>query len=244
MKHPFMKFYVRDWQADPELRMCSLEARGLWIELLCIMHNAKRRGFLETPQGVQLDDEQTSRLIGAFKDDLYRCKSELLLHGIPSVEEETGIWYCRRMVKEALKAQKCSDAGRSGGGNPLLNKENKEDIPEARSHISLKDTFKGASASSILMVEEILNCRPELRRIRPEEFFSIINNSKANPRQAENHREFIAEMVNSLKVPNNPARVYAGFMNSTGKPKQAGKQSTPSEKTEWDKLIKRGCIVC
>lgn len=145
MNLPFMKFYVRDWQADPELRMCSLEARGLWIELLCIMHNAKRRGFLETPQGVQLDDEQTSRLIGAFKDDLYRCKAELLVHGIPSVDEETGIWYCRRMVKETLKAQKCSDAGRSGGGNPILNKENKEDIPDTRHHISLKETFKGGS---------------------------------------------------------------------------------------------------
>jgi nucleosome binding factor SPN SPT16 subunit len=92
------------------------------------------------------------------------------------------------------------------------------------------------------MVEEIINCRPELHRIRPEEFFKIISDTKANPRQAENHREFIAEMVNSLKVPNNPARVYAGFMNSQGKPSPNQKKN-PDILTMAD-IRKRGCIVC
>lgn len=160
MNLPFIKFYPRDWQADPELRMCSLESRGLWVELLCIMHSAKRRGFLETPQGQALTDDQTSRLIGAFKDDLYRCKNELILHGVPSVEESTGVWYCRRMVKETQKAEKCSVSGRKGGGNPSLNKEiYKEEIqkPEARSHISLKATFKGAEESFTVCMDALKN---------------------------------------------------------------------------------------
>jgi uncharacterized phage protein (TIGR02220 family) len=145
MNWPFIKFYPRDWQADPELRMCSLESRGFWIECLCIMHSAKRRGYLETPQGQPLTDDHTARLMATFKGDLLRCKEELLLHGVPSVEDGTGVWYCRRMVKETQKAEKCSESGRRGGGNPNINKENinKEDIPEARSHISLKVTFKG-----------------------------------------------------------------------------------------------------
>jgi hypothetical protein len=139
--------------------MCSLEARGLWIELLCIMHNANRRGYLETPQGAPLDDDQTSRLIGAFKDDLYRCKCELLEHGVFSVEESSGVIYCRRMIKETIKAEKCANAGRSGGGNPALNKENKENtqILDTRNHISLKATFKG-------QIIEILDSVPEQRR--------------------------------------------------------------------------------
>ena len=145
MKLPFIKFYPRDWQADPELRMCSLESRGLWFELLLIMHSAKRRGYLETTQGAPLNVDDISRLIGTFKGDVYRCMEELLKAGVPSVCEESGTWYCRRMVNESRKAEKCSLAGRRGGGSPKLrNNTTKTDIPEARSHISLKVTFKGA----------------------------------------------------------------------------------------------------
>ena len=147
MNWPFIKFYPRDWQADPELRMCSLEARGFWLECLCIMHSAQRRGFLESPKGHKLDDEQLARLTCTFKGDVYRCKSELLKHGVPSICEETGVWYCRRMVRETKKSEKCSQAGKYGGGNPdvTISKKNKERIPEY--HISLNVTFKGASMS-------------------------------------------------------------------------------------------------
>jgi len=219
MKWPFLKFYPRDWQADPELRMCSIEARGYWMECLCIMHSAKRRGFMESPQGHSLTEDQRSRLMGTFIGDLKRCEDELLLHGVPSVEEESGIWYCRRMVKETSKAEKCSVAGSKGGGNPLYKTDSiKEKKPEARSHISLKVTYKGAPTTSISMVEEILNCRPEFRNLNPEPFFRAISDTSNNPRQKTNHQEFIADVVNSINPPNNPSRRYIAFMNSEGKP--------------------------
>lgn len=108
------------------------------------MHNAKRRGYLESPSGAPLDESQRLRLMGTFKGEAERCEDELLQHGVPSIEEGTGIWYCRRMVKETAKAEKCSKAGKKGGGSPILttNTTNTE-VPEARSHISLKGTFKG-----------------------------------------------------------------------------------------------------
>ncbi len=43
---PWMKFYPADWQADPAVRSCSLAARGLWIEMLCIMQKADPVGRL------------------------------------------------------------------------------------------------------------------------------------------------------------------------------------------------------
>ena len=75
MKMPFIKFYVRDWMGDPQLRMCSIAARGLWFEMICLMHGAKRCGFLETQAGKPLTDDETSRLTGTFKGDLYRSSS-------------------------------------------------------------------------------------------------------------------------------------------------------------------------
>lgn len=48
MSHPWMKFYPADWRADPGLRMCSgCCARGMWMEMLCLMHEAMPRGFLK-----------------------------------------------------------------------------------------------------------------------------------------------------------------------------------------------------
>jgi len=46
MKQPWLKFFPSDWRADPALRMCSLAARGLWIEMLCLMHEARPHGSL------------------------------------------------------------------------------------------------------------------------------------------------------------------------------------------------------
>lgn len=148
MKYPYLKFYIRDWTGDQQLRMVSLSARGLWLECICIMHTAKRYGYLETPTGAPFEDETMSRLIGTSKDDLYRLKYELLTAGIPSVEDASGIWFSRRMVKEQQKAEKCSEAGKKGGGNPSLashpnTSSNDNHIPDTISHISINVTFKG-----------------------------------------------------------------------------------------------------
>ena len=42
----WMKFYPTDWTGDRGLRLCSLAARGLWAEMLCVMHEAAPRGSL------------------------------------------------------------------------------------------------------------------------------------------------------------------------------------------------------
>jgi len=152
MKLPFLKFYVRDWISDQQLRMCSLGARGLWLEMLCLMHDAGRYGYLETHGGRPFTNEELVRLTGA-QGCLKQLMQELLDHGVPSVEDGTGTWYCRRMVKDQHKRDKCGNAGKKGGGNPLLSphpyhpiKHNTE-IPDTRDHISLKVdpkvTFKG-----------------------------------------------------------------------------------------------------
>lgn len=40
MSDPWLKFYPTDWRSDPALKMCSLAARGLWIEMIALMHEA------------------------------------------------------------------------------------------------------------------------------------------------------------------------------------------------------------
>lgn len=44
MKLPAFQFYPGDWMKDPELSMCSPATRGIWIDLLCAMHELDRCG--------------------------------------------------------------------------------------------------------------------------------------------------------------------------------------------------------
>ena len=60
MTKPWLKFYPADWRADPRLRMCSLAARGLWIELMSYMHEGEPYGHL-TIDGVPPPTTAASR---------------------------------------------------------------------------------------------------------------------------------------------------------------------------------------
>ena len=48
MKLPSFQFYPGDWMKDPGLRSVSLEARGLWIDMLCLLFESGRRATSNT----------------------------------------------------------------------------------------------------------------------------------------------------------------------------------------------------
>ena len=43
---PWLKFYPQDWIGDPKLRACSLAARGLWLEMMALAHEAVPYGHV------------------------------------------------------------------------------------------------------------------------------------------------------------------------------------------------------
>ena len=233
MRQPFLKFFTNDWLADQNLRMCSSAARGLWIDLLCIMNNSKRKGFLEDAKGAPLSIDLIGRLTGADKGESYGLVLELTEMGVLSTEDNTGIIYCRRMVRDDEKSKKGRETG-SRGGNPALTVQNpphstpeyKSYIPEVRSHISLRvtlnPTLKGLEPAAAAMVEEVINCRPEFSKLNQEQIAQAIHNAAENPIREQNHAEFISDMVNSLKLPNVPVKLYAKYLSGTGKPGAEG----------------------
>lgn len=114
---PWLKWYPSDWRADPKLRMCSLAARGLWIEMLGYMHEADPYGHLII-SGVVPTDEELSVLVGAPVAMVRKGKEELEAKGVYSRTPD-GVLYSRRMVRDKAKADKDRANGK-GGGNPTL----------------------------------------------------------------------------------------------------------------------------
>jgi hypothetical protein len=111
-KLPWMKFFPNDWLGDENLRMCSLEARAIWIDMLCIAHLADRRGYLAR-DGKPLTLSQIARLTGSDSASVSRAVSELKEAGVAS-ESPDGILFSRRIVRDAHKSSKCAIAGTYG----------------------------------------------------------------------------------------------------------------------------------
>ena len=117
MKQPWLKFYPSDWRADPALRMCSLAARGLWIEMLCLMHEARPFGFLLV-NGRPVTAAQLANLVGGGVAEVEGFLAELEEAGVFSRDAD-GALYSRRMRRDEERAAANRVNGRAGG-NPLL----------------------------------------------------------------------------------------------------------------------------
>lgn len=118
MSAPWMKFYPADWRSDPALRLCGLQARGLWIELLCLMHEAEPRGYLLV-NGSPLTERQIAALIGASVKEVAPLLAELDEAGVLS-RTDAGVILSRRIVRDTERAERDKANGKRGG-NPRLN---------------------------------------------------------------------------------------------------------------------------
>lgn len=102
MSQPWFKFQPAAWRGDQALRAVSLAARGLWIECLCIMHEAKPYGHLVL-NGTAIGDETLARMTGVPVDEVRALMAELRKAGVLSMAS-TGIVLSRRMVKDHERA--------------------------------------------------------------------------------------------------------------------------------------------
>jgi hypothetical protein len=153
VKRPSFQFYPGDWMTDVGLRMCSVGARGLWADMLCLMHQGSTYGYLEVNLTPILP-ANLANLSGASVTDCVTWLDELRKNGVFS-EDARGCIFSRRMLKDE-KVRAARAAGGSLGGNPqLINK------PETPSEVTgkvgnkvnlianLRPTPSSSSSSSI-----------------------------------------------------------------------------------------------
>ena len=120
-KKPSMQFYPGDWMKDPGLRSVSSAARGIWIDMLCLMFECDRRGFLLV-NGKPATLEMIARMTGNSMTDASRYLTELETSGVFSrtshgIDGEEGCIYSRRMVRDEANKKAWRENGKKGG-NP------------------------------------------------------------------------------------------------------------------------------
>ncbi len=116
-KLPAFQFYPGDWLKDPNLRRCTHAAKGVWIDLLCLMFESEERGVLVSSQRAWSDDEIVLA-VGGDSAVVRACVQELTLKGVCNRRQD-GALYSKRLVRDEHKRLLCIEAGKRGG-NPNL----------------------------------------------------------------------------------------------------------------------------
>lgn len=146
-KNPAFQFYPADWLRDPALRSVSSGARGLWMDILCLMWECVPRGHLQTPSGKPYTTEMICRATGNIsKEEVDGWLGELEYSGVLS-HTASGVIYSRRMVRDEHKRVLCSQAGKKGGGNPTF-KGDPKGSPKGDSKGQSKQNANPSSSTS------------------------------------------------------------------------------------------------
>lgn len=91
MKTPAFQFYVGDWKKDPSLSGVSLAAKGLWIEMICAMHESPLPGFLLNSAWKPPTLGSLTRTVGSSEDEVSSLLRELINAGVAHL--------CKRVCK-------------------------------------------------------------------------------------------------------------------------------------------------
>ena len=134
MKRPSFQFYPDDWTGNANLRRCSPAARGVWVDVMCLMHDQEDYGVLRWPL------KDIAQAAGASLAHVRELVEKRVLKGIDSGECESfvyvprsgrkdgdpvtlvptqagPIWYSSRMVKdEYVRTIRAESTG--SGGSP------------------------------------------------------------------------------------------------------------------------------
>lgn len=97
-KEPSFQYYPKDWRADAVFG-CSIAARGLWHEMMNMMHTGERYGYLSI-NDLPIPDESIARYCGVSLAEYQILLPELERAGVPRRTSD-GIIFCKRMVEDA-----------------------------------------------------------------------------------------------------------------------------------------------
>lgn len=152
-KLPSFQFYPADWRKDPGVQSLTFHQRGVWLEILCLMHESPSRGVLLLPNGKTMSDDALCRVIGLDKQNLTTTLTSLLEFGVASREPETGALMNRRMVRDEELRKTRQKCGKMGGNPNLLNQTPKQN-PTTQVKQNPTPSSSSSSSTSVVGAEE------------------------------------------------------------------------------------------
>jgi hypothetical protein len=147
-KLPAFQFYPADWRKDPGVQALGYFERGVWFEILCLMHESEQRGKLLL-NGKPMPNEALARLLGLDKQILTKALSVLLDYGVASYDQQNAL-ISRRMVRDEQIRQIRTEAGKLGGNPNLVN----QNPTKTKKEVNQNSTPSSSSSSSTTKEKE------------------------------------------------------------------------------------------
>lgn len=151
-KLPAFQFYTGDWMKDANLRRCTHAAKGVWIDILCLMFDSEERGVLVSRRQAWGDDEIVLAVVRAGLE-------ELTSKGVAGRRKD-GALYSKRMVRDEEIRLKNVKNGGKGGNKELMRLKaeaeaaNKSDNPEINPEIPPSSSSSISSSDDNIKKEE------------------------------------------------------------------------------------------
>jgi hypothetical protein len=120
-KLPAMPFYIGDWRKDPGVRTLDRFHKSIWFDMICLMWESEERGKLML-NGKPMPIDALSEALKLDNPVVEDAVNLLIERGVAKVEENTGIIYCARQVRDEARRIKNIENG-SKGGNPALKRK-------------------------------------------------------------------------------------------------------------------------
>lgn len=179
---PYIKFFPSDWLSEESLRLVSFAARGLWIDMLCLMAKNERRGYLEVNGGVNPTLPQLAKLVGSTEAEIAPLLAELKAAKTCSIDAN-GVLFSRRLVRDTESYSQAVSYGKKGG-NPRLTGGVKTPVKPTRQP-SLGSGFwplasgNGSKSDGTPTSSEIYQAYP--RKKKPKEAQKAIERAISSP---------------------------------------------------------------
>lgn len=202
-KMPAILFYTGDWLKDPAVRCCSLAARGLWIDMLCLMYESPIRGHLSLANGDAVSGVQLARMVGSTLPEIATLLEELHACGVYDIDS-SGVIISRRMVSDELERGTKSRAGKKG----MLSRYSKTAgvITEGVTEVQNKSNSGANKDVTALEIEYEVELESE-----------VTHNSSSNyvlarkSREANEHIDRVVDSIPKNRL-DNPSRTRAAIL--------------------------------
>ena len=150
-KSPGFWFFTGDWMKDPELRFCSLFARGLLVDLLCILFEANEQGYASNPDGTPRTDEQIADAVsGGSREEKLAALAELERSGVLS-RDSRGVLFSRRIARlSELSAARKQSGSKGGSKTQAKPKQTAKQTTKQNTGVSDSDSDSDSVSDSFL----------------------------------------------------------------------------------------------
>lgn len=228
--------YTGDWLKDPDLRRCQPLTRGIWIDILCYMHENDKSGVLKGTL------DQLSRMCSSNERDMRFALEDLSITGTAVVTFPTDVTDSHNEV--TIENGRMQREAKTRAGNCLRKRAQRageEVTPEVTTPYSIAPSIAVSTASNI--TDELA----QILAYFPDGFFPIMTIPELLLKVKKDHGDdalrAMCEKVANIKDPGkrNGGYVRTIIKNTDLAGIKTGRVSETGDKLEW--LSRLQCVA-